>query len=248
MPGDPVATPPTVPPPLPLPAPDGPAADLDAPENAFPQPALPDWWPWAAALLAALLALAGGIAVWRNRRPKVLRLAAPPPGMESPDAPVPDLPRLDVTLDIISATRSVMKFTLAYRINLANRTDRAVSDLGLAVQLASARRGGTNAPSPGAAQQVLALARIGPHQNRSVSGEIQLPLADIEILRQGSTPLFIPLLHVTLEGEGQSALAHSFVIGNPSAGGSARLHPILLDQPPGSVPGLRAQPIAIPDS
>ncbi|KPF61902.1 hypothetical protein IP79_13525 [Porphyrobacter sp. AAP60] len=218
------------------------------PENTPTQSALPDWWPQAAALLVALLALAGGIAVWRSRRPKVLRLAAPPPGMENPDAPAPELPRLDVTLDVISATRSIMKFTLAYRVNLSNRTDRAVSDLSLAVQLASARRGGDNAPSSGAAQQALGVARIGPHQNRSISGEIQLPLADIEVLRQGSAALFIPLLHVTLEGEGQSPLTRSFVIGNPSASGSARLHPIRLDQPPGSVPGLRAQPIAIPES
>ena len=238
--------PPGAPPPLPLPAPDGPVADPGVLADLPGQPALPAWWPWAAALFAVLLPLAGGIAVWRNRRPKVLRLAAPPPGMETGDAPVPDLPRLDVTLDIISATRSVMKFTIAYRINLANRTGRAVSDLTLAVQLASARRGGDNAPSAGAAQQVLGVTRIGPHQNRSLSGEIQLPLAEIEILRQGSTALFIPLLHVTLEGEGQSPLARSFVIGNPSANGGARLHPILLDQPPGSVPGLRAQAIEIP--
>lgn len=206
---------------------------------------LPAWWPWAAAALAALLALAGGIAVWRNRASKVLRLAAPLAAPSSA-APVPDLPRIDVSVEITAATRSVMMFTLQYRLNLANRTDKAVSDLSIAVQLASARRGGDNAPSAGAAHPAPGVARIGPHQSRSVTGEIRLPLNEIAILQQGSASLFIPLLHVTLEGEGQSAQTRSFVIGTPTATGSTRLHPILLDTPPGSIPGLMAQPIAIP--
>lgn len=206
---------------------------------------LPDWWPWAAGGLGALALLGGGLLLWRRRTPTVLRLAPRPAGMAS-DAPMPDLPRLDLTFDITGATRSVMMVSLQYRLTLANRTDRAVSDLSAAVQLASARRGGSNAPSPGAAQQLQTIDRIGPHQSRNVTGTVQLPVSELAILRQGSAALFIPLAHVTVEGEGQSALTRSFVIGAPSASGSGKLHPILLDTPPGSIPGLLAQAIAIP--
>jgi Meckel syndrome type 1 protein len=77
-----------------------------------------------------------------------------------------------------------------------------------------------------------------------MTGTVQLPLSAIAPLRQGSSPLFIPLAHVTLEGEGLRAMTKSFVIGTPSSAG--RVHPIPLDQPPGAIAGLAAQPIAIP--
>ena len=88
------------------------------------------------------------------------------------------------------------------------------------------------------------IARIGSHQARSVTGTVQLPLSAISPVRQGTTPMFVPLAHVTLEGEGLRAMSRSFVIGPRSASG--RLHPILLDQPPGGIAGLVAQAIAIP--
>jgi hypothetical protein len=223
------------------------------PPDAVPSPAtdaaaplaLPAWWPWAAGALGGLAVLIGALALWRRRTPGVLRLAPPPPGMEG-TAPVPALPRLDLSMEVTGATRSLMMFTLSYRLTLANRTDSAVSDLRVAVQLACARRNESNAPSPGAAQQLAQVERVGPHQSRSISGDVQLPLSAITPLRQGSVPLFIPLLHLTIEGEGQQALARSFVIGTPSTASAARLHPIALDTPPGSIPGLRAQAVDVP--
>lgn len=216
-----------------------PAADAPAPL------ALPAWWPWAAGALGGLAVLIGALALWRRRTPGVLRLAPPPPGMEG-TASVPALPRLDLSMEVTGATRSLMMFTLSYRLTLANRTDSAVSDLRVAVQLACARRNESNAPSPGAAQQLAQVERVGPHQSRSIAGEVQLPLSAITPLRQGSVSLFIPLLHLTIEGEGQQALTRSFVIGTPSTASAARLHPIALGTPPGSIPGLRAQAVDVP--
>lgn len=205
------------------------------------------WASAAGAIVLLILAAVFAMLAIRRRGRRVPRLAPPPAGlMDDDNASVSDLPRFDLTLDIIGATRSVMMFSLQYRLTLANRTGRAFSDLGAAVQIECARRGGGNAPSPGAAQQRQTIDRIGPHQSRSITGTVQLPLADIAVLRQGSAAMFIPLAHVTIAAEGQSALTGSFVIGTPSAGGAGKLHPILLDAPPGSIPGLRAQSIAIP--
>lgn len=142
-----------------------------------------------------------------------------------------------------------MMFTVEYRITIANRSDRAVNDLNAAVQIVCARAsaaagGGGGGASAGAAQALAGVARIGPHQARSITGTAQLPLSAIAPIRQGQTPLFIPLAHVTLEGEGLPAFTKTFVIGTPSASG--RVHPIPLDQPPGGIAGLVAQAVAAP--
>ena len=160
----------------------------------------------------------------------------------------PDLADLHLSLDITTATRSVMMFTVHYRLNIANRSARAVADTRVAVQMvcarASANSPGANAASVGAEQALGETPRIGPHQARSIIGEVQMPLSAIQPLRQGTTPLFVPLIHVTIEAEGQPALTRTFVIGTPSASG--RVHPIQLDQPPGGIAGLVAQAVAVP--
>lgn len=204
----------------------------------------PQWWPFAAGGLAALVLLGGGVLAWRRRKPKTLRLAAPVAGASPDTAAASEPPRLDLTLEITAATRSVMMFTINYRLTIANRSDRAVNDLNAAAKLVCARGSAGGAAPAGAAQGLESIARIGPHQARSVTGTVQLPLSAIAPLRQGQTPLFIPLVHVTIEGEGLPADTKTFVIGTPSASG--RVHPIPLDQPPGSIAGLVAQAVAIP--
>jgi hypothetical protein len=205
-------------------------------------PSLPAWWPYAAGGLGALAVLGSGLLAWRLRKPRVLRLAAPAAAAE-PVAGETET-QLDLSLEITSATRSLMRFALGYRLTIANRSPRALLDLSLATQIACARASAGQGPSAGAAQGIGRIGRIGPHQMQSITGEVHLPLAAIQPLRQGSTPLFIPLVHVTLEGEGLRALTRSFVVGPPSASG--RVHPIALEGGPGGIAGLVAQPIALP--
>ncbi len=233
-------------------------APLTLPPNAAPQAeetttdtiiALPEWPMIAAAGGLGVAVLLGGAALLRRRRkPKVPRLAAHPAAAAPESVTAPDLSDLVLKLDVTSATRSVMMFTLGYRLTIANRSGKAVNDLTSAAQLvcarASAAVAGSNGPSVGSAQALGGIERIGPHQARSISGEVQLPLSAIQPLRQGSTPLFVPLVHVTLEAEGQRAVTRTFVIGTPSASG--RVHPIPMDQGPGGITGLVAQGIAVP--
>jgi hypothetical protein len=230
-----------------------PAPVPGAPSEALGASILPAWWPLAAGGAGALVVLGSAGLIWRRRRRrKPLRLAAPPPASTAKPAVAAggtppaeaDLPRLDLTLEITAATRSVMMFTLEYRLTIANRSERAVNDLNVALQLACARASAGAGAGVGGAQALTEVTRIGPHQAQSLNGTLQLPLSAITPLRQGTTPLFVPLVHVTLEGDGQRALARSFVIGPPSASG--RVHPISLDVPPGSINGLKAQAIAVP--
>jgi Meckel syndrome type 1 protein len=225
-----------------------PEAQAGQAATALPSlPPLPAWWPYAAGALAALLLLGGGAFLWRRRRkPAPLRLAAPVAGASGEPAGEPagagETPRVDLTLDITAATRSVMMFTLHYRLTIANRSGRAVNDCNAAAKLVCAR--GNAGAAAGAAQGLESIARIGPHQARSITGTLQLPISAISPLRQGQTPLFIPLVHVTLEGEGLPADTKTFVIGTPSPSG--RIHPIPLDQPPGGIAGLVAQAVVVP--
>lgn len=224
-----------------------PAAQATSPSVAVGEPLLDlaNWWPLVATALAAIAVLSGFAAWQRRRKPKVARLAPPvDAGVTAAPASMDDAPRLDLSLEIISATRSVMMFTVQYRLNIANRSDRAVTDLAAAVQLACARASGGNAPSAGAAQSTAGIARVGPQQARSITGTVQMPLSAIAPLRQGQTPMFVPLVHVTLEGESLPAQARTFVIGTPSPSG--RVHPILLDAPPGGIAGLVAQAVSLP--
>jgi hypothetical protein len=223
-----------------------PAPSLAPATASDPLAALPQWWPYAAGGLGAavLLGLGGWLAM-RRRKPKVLRLAAHPAAASAsePEA-LPDLSDLHLILDVTSATRSIMMFTLGYRLTISNRSGRAVGNVTSAVELVCARASAGRGPSAGAAQALGGIERIGPHQARSISGEVQLPLSAIQPLRQGTKPVFVPLVHVTLEAEGLPAITKSFVVGPRSPSG--RVHPIGLDQGPGGIAGLVAQAIAAP--
>ncbi len=240
---------PWTPPPAPPLWPNGEAPDAAATTAEDPASAtagLPAWWPYAAGALGALALLGAGVLARRRRRPGEPRLAqpvAPPPPGDRDEPPAP--PRVDLTLEIVAATRSLMMFTLEYRLTLANRSERAVGELALAVELACARASAqAGTPCAGVAAAPARIERIGPHQARSLTGTVQLPLSAISPLRQGQTPVFVPLVRVAINAEGLPRLERAFVVGTRSAGG--RVHPIALDQPPGGIPGLVAQAVALP--
>jgi hypothetical protein len=151
--------------------------------------------------------------------------------------------RLALSLHVDKATRSVRMFTLEFTLTIVNRSDRAIRGLTLAGQLTSAQRGVANAPSLALNRPIATIERIGPHQSHTLAGQLQLAMAEINVLKQRTMPVFIPLLHATLDGAEHPASTTSFVIGTPSTASQTRLHPIVLDGPPGPVDGLRANPI-----
>jgi Meckel syndrome type 1 protein len=148
--------------------------------------------------------------------------------------------QLDYRLDIINASRSVMMFTVNYQLTIANRSAHAVRDLSIAAQLICARQGKALTQPNRTPEQI---DRIGPHQSRSVSGQMQLPLSDVLPLRQGNKPLLVPLAKIEIARPGAEPVLLDFVIGTPSAAASGRLHPIPLDTPPGGVPSPMAQQV-----
>ena len=73
-----------------------------------------------------------------------------------------------------------------------------------------------------------------------------MPVREIKPIAQSGKPVMIPLVHFTLEAAKQPAMDRSFVIGTPSATSITRVHPLLLEGPPGGLPPLRAQLIKHP--
>ncbi len=164
------------------------------------------------------------------------------------NAPIPRAPaRIDIDIEIVRATRSVMNFTLDYRLNLANRTANAVRDVSVSAILTSAQSGaipgssvlGFDRPEP------VIIPRIGPNKSHAESGQVQLPTSKLQVMRQGNVPLFVPLLQITItQGNGEPVTRH-YVVGQPSTASAARLQPIPLNTPPGGIPGLRVRELDI---
>ncbi|MEM8759092.1 MAG: hypothetical protein AAGE83_02060, partial [Pseudomonadota bacterium] len=209
----------------------------------------------AASALAIVLAILGWIAriVWKRRTQPVGTMAGPAltAGVRESMAQTrggakvqPQEPlHLDLEVEIVRATRSVMMFSLDYRITICNRSERAARDLKLFAELACAesRTRPTNATSGGTPAHQLE--RVGPHQSRTLSGQLRLPVGEVKTIRQGKTPLFVPLLHTALECAGEVPARHSFVIGTPSASSHGKVHPIPLDAPIGGLTNLKAREI-----
>ncbi len=181
--------------------------------------------------------------VFKGRADPALSLAA---GASSAAANAALEPiRLDLSLEIASASCSVMNLTLECRIVIANRSDQPARDLTLFGDLSTARAG-EERMTYGQGKPIEAIDRIGPRQIRRIRTMLQLPLREINAIRQGERPVFVPLAHIRVEGSPDIEFARSFVIGSRSAANRGRLHPLPLDVSPGGVHGLIAQPVREP--
>jgi hypothetical protein len=75
----------------------------------------------------------------------------------------------------------------------------------------------------------------------TLGGQLQLPLSEIEVFRQGQTPLCVPLLRLRIEAEGIEPQFHTFLIGLAALQPGGRLQPLPLSGPPGGYDGVQAK-------
>lgn len=201
-------------------------------------------WGLLAALIVLGAAVAAGAIFWRRRQ-----AGLPPPTIERPLVAGSNLvpptlsgPPLSVQATAIRLDRSFLNATLHYRLTLINRAQQALSEVSVGADLVSAH--GNAAPEAQLAMPGLALeprhriARIAPGQQMAVEGQVQLPLAAANVIRQGSVALLVPLLRLVISGAALAPLARTFVIGQTQVG-TTRLQPFRLDDQPQSY-----QPIA----
>lgn len=213
---------------------------------------LADFWPWIiAAIVAALAVIAGWFFLRRRGQAEAPTIEAPqvtPAGGLSATRAVAEPARFAVSLNIESAMRSVMMVMVKYRLSIANRSETAMRDVKVSADIISARRDvasdGQLANAATELPQMNAIERIGPHQTQAVTGTLQLSKQDIEVLRQASKPMFVPLLRIRVEGTGFEPFIETYAVGIGGVAGSTRVNPLPLDGPPGSYDGVRAKPLA----
>ncbi len=216
-----------------------PAATVPATEAASESPTTegegtPAWW-WLAGLAA--LALLAAAAVWgRRRSPAPLRIE--PPVVRTDGGAALAAPRAALTLrpEAIRLSRSVMAATLTYRLTVLNRGTEALTDVVIEADLGSAS--GDRPVEEQVAMATTALEprhtmpRLAPGQSARFEGKVQLQLSQAGILRQGATPLLVPLLRLRTTAEGIEPQAQTLAIGQQGTSGSSRLQPFRLDEGP----------------
>jgi hypothetical protein len=193
----------------------------------------PAWW-WLLGL-AALAALVAAI-WWRRRSPAPLRIE--PPVVRKDSAAAPATPRAALTLrpEAIRLSRSVMAATLTYRLTVLNRGTETLTDVVIEADLGSAS--GDRPVEEQVAMAATALEprhtmpRLAPGQSARFEGRLQLQLSEAGILRQGNTPLLVPLLRLRTTAAGIEPQAQTLAIGQQGTGGSSRLQPFRLDEGP----------------
>lgn len=236
-------SPSTLPTSLPTQPPQADAAEAEAAE-------LTDYWPWLAGLLGLLLAAGAVFFVMRRRGD------APPPAIEPPivgeasSATVAsaEKPRFELMLEVQTVSRSFMMLTVKYHLAIANRSDRALRDLAIHADLTSAHRNIAQDAQLASLSSDIALVetieRIGPHQSRAITGNLQIPVQDLAVFAQGQTPMVVPLIRLRAESSNADPVVQTFVVGIPSNPIGGRFQPLSLDGPPGSYQGVQAKALA----
>ncbi|WFL77964.1 hypothetical protein P7228_02545 [Altererythrobacter arenosus] len=253
--------PPPVEPPAPQPLPptgENPAAiPTTAAEPAAPLTEVADQadggpiWPWLLGALVLLVAVGSGIFLLRRRAD------APPPQIERPIVGEPvagslqastEKPRFELIFEVERVSRSMMMLSVKYHLNIANRGDRALRDLAVHADITSANREASEtAQLAGPDSQIELLEtieRIGPHQSRTITGTLQVPLRELSIFAHGKLPAVVPLVRVRVGSDAIEPVARTFVVGVPSDPMGSRFQPLSLDGPPGSYDGVRAKALA----
>jgi hypothetical protein len=175
--------------------------------------------------------------------------AAPAAAATAAAAPLPPMTDaangtpFSVRFEPLRLSRSVMAATLYYRITILNRGARALSEVVLEADLASA------SGSRPVDEQVLdenrpltprqVFGRLATGQSARFEGSVQLPLAQADVIRQGNTALLVPLMRLRATAADAAPFARTFAVGQAAGNGSSRLQPFRLDE------GLRSwEPLA----
>lgn len=211
---------------------------------------------WALAALAALGALGFAGWAWWQRRPVSRATTVPkiePPRLvpaAAPAAPVPDETAppepLQVTLEPLRLSLTLLNATLAYRLEIANRGKAPIASLNIGADMISAHASMTreqqlSGPGAGAAK-LQRIERLEPGESRIVEGEFRVPFTQIVPIRQGNATLLLPLARFRLEAEGAVPVVRTFAVGE--SGPKAGLQPFRLDLGPRVYPRLTQRAFA----
>ena len=181
--------------------------------------------------------------------------AAPAPTPQAPLAPAParaPLPvptmgePLEVSLEPLRLSLTLMNAALAWRLEVANRGSAPLTGLTIGADMISAHASMSRQEQlagPGsAALTVQRIERLEPGESRTVEGEFRLPFGQIVPIRQGNAALLLPLARFRVEAEDAKPVVRTFAVGQP--GNGSGLQPFRLDQGPRVYPKLAQRAFA----
>jgi hypothetical protein len=214
------------------------------------------YWPWLAALLAALLCVAL-FWVWRGRRaPIILQeqtyVKARPPVPPSPLAVKPVLASSNLTarFDPGDARLSVANLTIKGDLHLRYDGDAPLEKLTLRTRVMSACDGQKALidafHSDPAAGQIESLARVMPGEEIDLTLEMQVPRDALQAFdwRERRFVAPIVLINVASDDGTTTPCRVSCVVGQEGGAGSPRMQPIPIDRGPKLFDMLKLRPIA----
>jgi len=243
----PVPGPGPVPVPVPVPVANEPASPVPSPVPSpvtAPQPSssgIAWWWLLPAALLGAGLAW---LLLARRPRPVAAPDFVPPrpvthpqPNPQTEPAPPPAETGdpLDLLLEPLRFSVTLVNATLQYRLTLANRAATPTGPLYIAADMIAA-----HASLPEESQLARdgcglelrhEVASLAPGETAEWKGDLRLPLADVTPIRAGPATLLVPLVRLRVEGDGASRTV-ALVVGEPPVNPGGPLRPFRLDLGP----------------
>jgi hypothetical protein len=205
----------------------------------------PQWLWLAAGVVILLLGAIGGLFFWRRSNERFVPVIEPPivAGQGDGAGSTAEDIKVDLDVEVIRLSRSLMTLTLNCRVSAANRSDRAVRNLDIWADLTSAHRSvpveQQMAMPDTVLPQLAKIERIGPHQSHYEQLSLQIPVAELNGFRQGNAALCVPILRLRIGAPRMDAKTRSYAIGLDSGGAAPRLQALPLHVPPGSYPAVR---------
>lgn len=203
-----------------------------APESVAPPAPGPAWGPKS-------------IAAVPKSPPTSAQAQASPTRRPSPALPQPTFTEpLQISLEPLRLSLTLMNATLAYRLQVANGGMVALTGLTIGADMISAHASlsreeqlaGPNPASGSGGGAIQTIERLAVGESRVVEGEFRLPLQQIVPIRQGKAALLLPLARFRLEADGARPVVRTFLVGQPGA--AERLQPFRLDLGPRIYPNL----------
>ena len=253
-----------------------PQADTGASPEPFQEPApasVVPAWVWPTLLGLAVLVLGTIIfALARRRiarrRAAVAAAAGPPEPLRPVESPrprpagrpasshpptsaparAPGPGSLEVEAVAITLNRSVMNATISYRVSLANRGLRPITQIRVHGDVTTAHgRIPADQQLADTRQEFPELhehARLEPGQRTTMQGQLRIPLQEVRALHQGNVPVFVPLLRLAVRAAELEPRAYTYVIGTRASGKGARPTPFRLDEGPRNYAQLSTRALA----
>lgn len=181
--------------------------------------------------------------------PAPVHAAAPAaaPSVAPPALAAARVDPLELTLEPVRFSVSLVNATLNYRLVLANRSGAALGPVHVAADMIAAHASLSEEAQLGLDGAGLELrhevASLAAGETVALTGDLRLPLAAITPIVAGGAALLVPLVRLRVEGAGPTRTT-ALVVGEPPVNPGGPLRPFRLDQGPRIIGAVSQRPLA----